>query len=139
MMGSVAERRRPGFGSMRAREESLPAVSEYVPGRLAEEADDLLYYLIARCLPALTIESEGTRRSAACREGDADPAPHSRLNGRLPASRGAREGTSMMRPVLYAEFGRVAASAATTRRCSQHITATWPFRGLLRLHSSRSA
>ncbi|MBW5434540.1 hypothetical protein FXB41_07040 [Bradyrhizobium canariense] len=50
-----------------ARDGSLPAVSEYVPGRLAEEADDLVYYVIdtAQWPPVLTIESEGTRMSAA--------------------------------------------------------------------------
>jgi hypothetical protein len=50
-----------------AREDRLPAVSEYVPGRLKEEAHDLVYYTVdtAQWPPVLTIQSEGTRMSAA--------------------------------------------------------------------------
>lgn len=50
-----------------AREKTLPKVSEYEPGRLKEEADDLVYYAVdTSCWPpVLTIQSEGTRMSAA--------------------------------------------------------------------------
>jgi hypothetical protein len=50
-----------------AREDRLPAISEYVPDRLKEEADDLVYYAVdaAQWPPVLTIQSEGTRMSAA--------------------------------------------------------------------------
>lgn len=53
------------------REHRLPAVSEYVPGRLAEEADDLVYYAVdtAQWPPVLTIQSEGTRISAYGKTG----------------------------------------------------------------------
>ncbi|MCK1409414.1 PAS domain-containing protein [Bradyrhizobium sp. 76] len=50
-----------------AREQRLPRVSEYEPGRLKEEADDLVYYAVvtAQWPPVLTIQSEGTRMSTA--------------------------------------------------------------------------
>ncbi|MGY3341413.1 hypothetical protein ACVWZ4_007374 [Bradyrhizobium sp. USDA 4472] len=48
-------------------EDDLPAVSEYEPGRLKEEADDLVYYSVeGSCTPpVVTIRSEGTRMSSA--------------------------------------------------------------------------
>ena len=50
-----------------AREQRLPCISVYEPGRLKEEADDLVYYSvdIANWPPVLTIQSEGTRMSTA--------------------------------------------------------------------------
>jgi len=52
---------------LHARESRLPALSEYVPSRLKEEEDDLVYYAVdaAQWPPVLTIQSEGTRMSAA--------------------------------------------------------------------------
>lgn len=49
------------------RTKSLPNLSEYEPGRLKEEADDLVYYSVDRTTwpPVLTIESEGTRMATA--------------------------------------------------------------------------
>lgn len=45
----------------------LPSLSEYEPGRLKEEADDLVYYTVDATSwpPILTIRSEGTRMSNA--------------------------------------------------------------------------
>lgn len=49
------------------RNEDLPSISEYEPGRLKEEADDLVYYSVETCCtpPVVTIRSEGTRMSSA--------------------------------------------------------------------------
>jgi hypothetical protein len=50
-----------------ARTKRLPDLPEYEPGRLKEEADDLVYYSVdaAGWPPVLTIQSEGTRMAAA--------------------------------------------------------------------------
>jgi hypothetical protein len=50
-----------------SREQRMPRVGEYQPARLAEEAPDLVYYTVdsAGPRPRLTIQSEGTRMSAA--------------------------------------------------------------------------
>ncbi|MBR1092710.1 hypothetical protein JQ621_35185 [Bradyrhizobium manausense] len=50
-----------------ARESRLPGLSEYLPSRLQEEEDDLVYYAVntTNWPPVLTIQSEGTRMSAA--------------------------------------------------------------------------
>jgi len=50
-----------------ARERQLPRVEEYQPARLAEELPDLVYYTVdtAQEPPRLTIQSDGTRMSAA--------------------------------------------------------------------------
>jgi hypothetical protein len=50
-----------------ARERQIPRMEEYQPSRLADELPDLVYYTvdIARELPRLTIESDGTRMSSA--------------------------------------------------------------------------
>ncbi|MGY3564197.1 hypothetical protein ACVWXP_007522 [Bradyrhizobium sp. USDA 4463] len=50
-----------------ARTKRLPSLSEYEPGRLKEEADDLVYYSVGATSwpPVLTIESEATRMATA--------------------------------------------------------------------------
>ncbi|GGI33002.1 PAS domain-containing protein [Bradyrhizobium guangdongense] len=50
-----------------ARTKRLPNLSEYEPGRLKEEAEDLVYYSVDATAwpPVLTIESEGTRMATA--------------------------------------------------------------------------
>ena len=50
-----------------ARQERMPAVDEYQPARLAEELPDLVYYTVdsSKLPPRLTIQSDGTRMSAA--------------------------------------------------------------------------
>jgi hypothetical protein len=50
-----------------AREQLMPRIEEYQPARLAEELADLVYYTVdsAQQTPRLTIQSEGTRISAA--------------------------------------------------------------------------
>ena len=50
-----------------AREQLTPRFGEYQPARLADEAADLVYYTVdhATLPPRLTIQSEGTRMSAA--------------------------------------------------------------------------
>jgi len=49
------------------REQRLPRIEQYRPERLADELPDLVYYTVdAACAPPrLTIESDGTRMSAA--------------------------------------------------------------------------
>jgi hypothetical protein len=50
-----------------ARERQTPRVEEYQPARLTEELPDLVYYTVdtAQQPPRLTIQSDGTRMSAA--------------------------------------------------------------------------
>ena len=50
-----------------ARERQMPRVEEYQPARLTEELPDLVYYTVdtERQPPRLTIQSDGTRMSAA--------------------------------------------------------------------------
>jgi hypothetical protein len=50
-----------------ARDQRPPAIGEYEPARLAEELADLVFYTVdlAQQPPRLTIQSEGTRMSAA--------------------------------------------------------------------------
>jgi hypothetical protein len=50
-----------------SREQRTPCVGEYQPARFAEEAPDLVYYTVDGTgpHPRLTIQSEGTRMSAA--------------------------------------------------------------------------
>ncbi len=49
-----------------ARQQTLPAIAEYQPARLAEELPDLVYYLVERAEPPrLIIDSNGTRMSNA--------------------------------------------------------------------------
>ena len=50
-----------------ARERQTPRVEEYQPARLTEELPDLVYYAVdtAQRPPRLTIQSDGTRMSAA--------------------------------------------------------------------------
>jgi hypothetical protein len=50
-----------------ARERQTPRVEEYQPARLTEELSDLVYYTVdtAQQPPRLTIQSDGTRMSAA--------------------------------------------------------------------------
>lgn len=49
------------------RQQQVPGIGEYQPGRLEEELPDLVYYTVdtARAPPRLTIQSNGTRLSNA--------------------------------------------------------------------------
>ncbi|MES2599201.1 MAG: hypothetical protein V4602_00175 [Pseudomonadota bacterium] len=50
-----------------AQQERLPKFDDYLPERIAEEADDLVYYTVhgAGETPRFTIDSDGTRMSSA--------------------------------------------------------------------------
>jgi len=50
-----------------ARQERLPKFDDYLPERIAEEADDLVYYTVDGTgqTPRFTIDSDGTRMSSA--------------------------------------------------------------------------